>query len=142
MARRRRQVVWLGAPALIVGALAMLALWRVGAPADDPAAVVGTTGTTTASLEDVRVGEVTSARTFWIATSDDDRAFAVLDPDVDRSAGPVAIHPGARVTLIGMVRPAPPVARAMSQWRIDEGTARSLAARGTYLHVTAIRPPE
>ena len=131
-------MVRLGIPALIVAGLAMVALYRVGAPMDPPLAG-GATGTTRASLEGVHVREVTSVRTFWIGT-DGERAFVVLDPDVKRG-GTVTIEPGARVTLVGMVRPAPPVAQAMSQWRIDEATARSLAERGTYLHATEIRPP-
>jgi hypothetical protein len=156
---RRRNVVRLGVPALIVAGLAAVALWRVGAPVADPSAV-GTTGTASpvrtvpltriadllaentagrqASLERVPVREVMSLRTFWIGEGDQS-AFVVLDPDVKR--GPdVRIAPGARVTLIGLVRPAPPVDEAMRQWAIDAATARSLEERGTYLHAIEVRP--
>jgi hypothetical protein len=136
---RRRQVVRLGVPALIVAGLAVAALWRVGAPATEPAAAtVGTSGEVRpASLEGVRVLEVTSPRRFWM-TAQDERAFVVLDPDVVR-APDATIEPGARLTLVGIVRPAPAVAQAMRQWKVDEATARALQERGTYLHCTEVR---
>jgi hypothetical protein len=90
-----------------------------------------------ASLESVEVREVTSARTFWIAAGGV-QAFVVLDPDVKRTDG-AAIAPGQRLTLIGLVRPAPDAATAIRQWNINEATAKSLTERGTYLHVTEIR---
>jgi hypothetical protein len=62
----------------------------------------------------------------------------VLDPDVKRADG-VVWEPGARVTLIGLVRPSPPAAEAIRQWHIDDATADGLQQRGTYLHVTEIR---
>ncbi len=62
----------------------------------------------------------------------------MLDPDVKRAEG-AAIAEGRRVTLIGLVRPAPDTATAIRQWKIDEATAKSLTERGTYLHVTEIR---
>ena len=157
---RRRNVVRLGVPALIVAGLAAVALWRVSAPAADPA-VPGTTGTSAsptrtpqltriadllaenttgrqASLERVPVRQVMSPRTFWIGDGDES-AFVVLDPDVKR--GPdVRIVPGARVTLIGLVRPAPAPNVAMKQWAIDVATAEALEKRGTYLHAVEVRP--
>jgi hypothetical protein len=155
---RQRNVVRLGVPALIVAGLAAVALWRIGEPAADPSAA-GTTGTASptrtapltriadllaenmagrqASLENVPVREVMSPRTFWIGDGDQ-AAFVVLDPDVKK--GPeVRIAPGARVTLIGLVRPAPPPREAMKQWAIDASTAESLETRGTYLHAIEIR---
>src|SRR5688572_18047392 len=98
---RRRNVVRLGIPALIVAGLAIAGLWRDGPPANE-AAAVGTSGEVRpASLERVRIVEVTSPRTFWIA-GQDERAFVVIDPDVVR--GPdVVIEPGARVTVVGLV---------------------------------------
>jgi hypothetical protein len=145
-------------PALIVAGLAAVALWRVSAPAPDPA-VVSTSGTSSsaaapltriadllaantagrqASLERVPVREVMSPRTFWIGEGDES-AFVVLDPDVKR--GPdVRIAPGVRVTLIGLVRPAPAPSEAMKQWAIDAETADALQRRGTYLHAVEVRP--
>ena len=151
-------MVRLGIPALIVAGLAMVALWRIGVPAAD-VPPVGTTGTAEparaepltkiadllvenvagrqASLEGVRVNAVTSPRTFWIG-ADDQLAFVVLDPDVRRGAD-VQIVPGERVTLVGMVRPAPPVDQAIRQWAIDAETAASLREQGTYLHAVEIK---
>jgi hypothetical protein len=85
----------------------------------------------------VRVHAVTSPRTFWIGRADQ-LAFVVLDPDVKRSPE-AEIAPGARVTLIGIVRPAPPVEQAIGQWAVDAETARSLRDAGTYLHAVEIR---
>ena len=156
---RRRNVVRLGVPALIVAGLAAVALWRISVPLAGPAAI-GTTGTASpartapltriadllaenttgrqASLERVPVREVMSPRTFWIGDGDQS-VFVVLDPDVRR--GPdVRIAPGARVTLIGLVRPAPPPSEAMQQWAIAAATAESLEKRGTYLHAIEVRP--
>lgn len=157
---RRRAVVRLGVPALIVAGLALVALWRVGPPVRE-SDQVATTGSAApgaravpltklaelltenaigreASLEAVEVRQITSPRTFWVGAIDEEPAFAVLDPDVRRTASaPVA--PGARVTLIGLVRPAPDPNQAMKQWNIDAATARSLQERGTYVHVTEIR---
>ncbi len=156
----RRHAVRLGIPALIVAALALVALWRVGPPAIEPA-TTGTSGTAVpsavaaplttlaevvaanavgrqASLESVEVREITSARTFWIGTAGGEQAFVVLDPDVKRAEG-ADLAEGRHLTLIGLVRPAPDTATAIRQWKIDEATAKSLSEHGTYLHVTEIR---
>jgi hypothetical protein len=130
----------------------------VGAPANDPRAV-GTTGRAAApsgpltaivevlsanavgrqaSLERVAIREVTSPRTFWIGTGEES-SFVVLDPDVKRSPD-TRITRGARVTLIGLVRPAPAPAVAVRQWSIDAATADFVKQRGTYVHATEIRP--
>jgi hypothetical protein len=159
---RRRVAVRLGIPALIVALLAMVALWRIGPPPDarETAATTGTSApekpavalplTTLAealtanavgreaSLEDVEIRQVVSKRTFWIGSGAEETAFAVLDPDVKRIDAP-RMAPGARVTLIGMVRPAPDPEQSIAQWKIDSGTAKLLQERGTYVHVTEIR---
>ena len=158
---RRRVAVRLGIPALIVALLALVALWRIGPPPDERKAVA-TTGTSArekpaallplttladvltanalgrqASLEDVEVRQVVSERTFWIGSGAEETAFVVLDPDVKRADAP-RIGPGMRVTLIGMVRPAPNPTEAIAQWKIDTGTAKLLQERGTYLQVTEV----
>jgi hypothetical protein len=155
---RRQDVVRLGVPALIVAGLAVLALWRVGAPAGGRQAV-GTSGRAAppslpltqivevlasnaigrqASLERVAIHEVTSPRTFWIGTGGE-MSFVVLDPDVKRSPD-TRIARGARVTIIGLVRPAPDPAQAVRQWSIDAATAAFVRQHGTYVHATEIRP--
>lgn len=133
---RRRHVVRLGIPALLVAGLALAALWRVG-PANE-AEVVGTTGMAPrpASLERVRVLRVLSPRAMWVG-DDDHPTFVVLDPDVKRDSA-VALAAGRRVTLTGLVRPAPPEPQAMQQWGIDQADAHELSERGTYLHCTEI----
>jgi hypothetical protein len=165
---RRRVAVRLGIPALIVALLAFIALWRVGPPPQSSEAVA-TTGTETpeardarsaplttladvltanalgrqASLEHVRIKQIVTERTFWIGsgakeTATEETAFAVLDPDVKRVDAP-RIAPGVRVTLIGLVRPAPDPGQAISDWKIDAATAKTLQERGTYVHVTEVR---
>lgn len=157
--KRPRKAVRVGLPILVIGLLAFAALWRIGAPADASRSQGGrlepltrltdieaaTSVLRRASLEQVRVIGLPSARTAWIdsgsaplAAPSTERVFAVLDPDVKRAAD-VRWEIGARVTLIGLVRPSPSAAEAMRQWQIDEATAADLEKRGTYLHVTEIR---
>jgi hypothetical protein len=156
MAQRPR-VVRLGLPTLIVAALALGALWRVGAPpveqrggntAAPPATPLAPVTRIAdvlaqnavgrqASLERVDVRGLASARTFWFGTGEDTLAFAVLDPDVKRSGG-AEITPGSRVTLIGLVRPAPQADVAAREWNLDAATARRVEEGGTYVHVTEV----
>ena len=126
----RRRAVKLGIPALVVAALAVIALWRVGPP---PVSTheVGTTGAAVpdgvaapltavaemltnnavgreASLEHVTIRERVGDRYLWIGRGDERPMFAALDDDVKvDTAHPVDLKPGLRVTLIGIVRPAP-----------------------------------
>ena len=157
----RRAVVRLGIPALIVAMLAVAALWRVGRPPQPNASAVGTTGTraektltaplTTlaelisnnavgreASLEHVRIRERAGDRFYWIGSGDERPVFVVLDPDVKRTTE-TTLRPGARVTLIGIVRPVPTADEAMKQWHLPAATATLVADAGTYLYVTEIR---
>ena len=153
---RRPRAVRLAIPAAFVAALTLVALWRVSAP------VVPASGSTAArsepleplaelaevladnsigrraSLERVVVREIPSPRTLWIGTGDE-RVFAVLDPDV-KNLSAVPVQVGSRLTLIGLVRAAPPEETAIRQWALDPATAKSVREHGTYLHVTEIRP--
>jgi hypothetical protein len=151
----RPRAVRLAIPAAIVAVLALIALWRVGAPvapaADgtpsrpEPLApltqiaevVAGNAIGRRASLEGVAVREIPSPRTLWIGTGDE-RVFAVLDPVV-KNPSLVPVQVGARLTLIGLVRAAPPEETAIRQWKVDPATAASVREHGTYLHVTEIR---
>jgi hypothetical protein len=158
----RRAVVRLGVPALIVAALAVVALWRVGLPPQRKAdAAVATSGASPvkaitepvktvaellsnnavgreASLEHVTVRERVGDRFYWIGTGSERPVLAVLDPDVKRTTE-TTLRPGAQVTLIGIVRPVPDAAQAERQWHVPPATAALIADSGTYLHVTEIR---
>ena len=157
----RRAVVRLGVPALIVAVLAIVALWRVGPPPRQAATAVGTSGTAVekvltvpiktvaelvsnnavgreASLEHVRIRETAGNRFYWIGSGDERPVFIVLDPDVKRTTA-TTLRPGARVTLIGIVRPAPSAQEVEQQWHLPPATATLVADSGTYLHVTEIR---
>ena len=152
---RRPRAVRLALPATIVAILTFVALWRVTSPT-----VPATGGSSQreplapltrivevltqnsigrqASLEKVVIREVVSPRALWIG-EDDQRVFVVLDPDV-KNLSQVPIRAGERVTLIGLVRAAPPEADAIKQWALDPATAKTVRERGTYLHVTEIQP--
>jgi hypothetical protein len=155
---RRTTVVRFWIPALLVGVLALIALWRVGLPADQapgttasgegrpsaesPITIVAELLTQNAvgrraSVTNVEVRRVVTTRAFWIGAGNDKPAFVVLDPDVKRFDS-VRITPGARLDLVGLVRPAPDANRAMQQWGLDDTAAREAAGAGTYLHVTEI----
>lgn len=161
--RAPRKAVRIGVPILVVGLLAIVALWRVGLPVDGgsappagaPRAIEPLTRIAdvfaansigrTASLEQVTVREVLSPRAAWIDARavdqpgvEDEPLFAVLDPDI-RMSQDVVWRAGTRATLIGLVRPAPAPQTAVRQWSIDPATAETLATRGTYLHVTEVR---
>ena len=152
---RRPRAVRLAIPAAFVAVLTLVALWRVSGP------VAPASGTTAArpeplaplteiaevlavnsvgrraSLERAVVREIPSPRTLWIGTGDE-RIFAVLDPDV-KNVSAVPVQVGSRLTLIGLVRAAPPEETAIRQWALDPATAASARKQGTYLHVTEIR---
>jgi hypothetical protein len=49
------------------------------------------------------------------------------------------LRPGARVTLVGIVRPMPMSGQIEQQWHLPEAAAVVIAGSGTYLHVTEIR---
>lgn len=153
---RRPRAIRLGIPAFLVAILTLVALWRVGGPVEQEPGGAGSRpaplGPLTdiaellaenvvgrrASLEHVVIREVTSPRTLWIGT-DDGRVFVVLDPDV-KNLYAVPVQAGSRATLIGLVRAAPPEETAIRQWALDPATAKTVRDKGTYLHVTEIRP--
>jgi hypothetical protein len=152
---RRPRAVRLAVPATIVAILTFVALWRVTSPtvpASGGSAPVEPLAPLTqlaevlasnsvgrqASLENVLIREVVSPRALWIG-EDDHRVFIVLDPDL-KNPSSVPIRPGTRATLLGLVRAAPSEDEAIRQWALDPATAKALRNRGTYLHVTEIRP--
>jgi hypothetical protein len=152
---RRPRAVRLAVPGAFVAILTFVALWRVTSPAV-PVSGDGSTALEPlaltqiaevlaensigrrASLERVVIRDVASPRALWIG-GDEERVFVVLDPDV-KNASHVPIRAGERVTLIGLVRAAPPEDEAIRQWTLDPATAKTVRERGTYLHVTEIRP--
>src|SRR5687767_13561695 len=106
---RRRQVVRLGIPALIVAGLALIALWRIGSPPTDPQQAIATTGNLEreATVERIEVRQLTSRNTFWAGRIDQPPVFVVVDPRAARAPG-IVIEPGRAVSLVGEVRPVPP----------------------------------
>src|SRR5688572_21950102 len=137
----RPGAVRLAIPATFVAILMLVALWRVSAPVapasraeSRPQPLEPLTKLAEvlaenslgrrASLERVLVRSAPSPRTLWIE-ADDDRVFAVLDPDVRNPSG-IAVRAGTRLTLIGLVRAAPLEETAIRQWAVDPETAKSV----------------
>ena len=137
---RRRHVVRLGIPALIVAALALAALWRIGPPPANPQQAIATTGNLErqATLERIEVRQLTSRNTFWAGRIDEPPVFVVLDPRAVRTPG-VLIQPGRTVSLTGEVRPVPPAEDMQREWQIDVATASAVREVGTYVHVMEVR---
>ena len=112
--------------------------WRVTLKAEKVSAVPSELVATGANQVVIR--DVASPRTLWIG-GDEERVFVVLDPDV-QNASHVPLRAGERVTLIGLVRAAPSEGDAIKQWALDAATAKTVRERGTYLHVTEIKPAD
>ena len=156
---KRQRALRAGLPVLLVAALTFVALWRVTERTPGtrtaPAPPEGTTplppltraadvisGSAVgrrAVLENVPIVAIPSARALWISADADRQVMAVLDPDVKQSHE-ARLAAGARVTLIGLVRPAPAPDVAVRQWNVDAATARVVEQAGAYLYVTEIRP--
>jgi hypothetical protein len=133
---RRRRAVVLGVPAAIVAVLAVIALWRVGAPDERERGAAGTAGVNEAretSIQSIEVRQLTSSRTFWAGDIDEPPLFVV-------SERAVTLEPGAYVAIVGRLQPAPPIEVAERDWQVDQATARAVHERGSYLRATSIRP--
>ncbi len=136
--RTRRPSVALALPAVIAAALALVALWRIGAPTNGERGAVGTMGTgdsRPATFEQVRLRQLTSGRTFWADEPGRDRLFVVSDV-------PVQFVAGTELTISGRVEPAPDVEIARRAWEVDEATARAVREQGIYvraLRITRVR---
>ena len=130
----RRRAVVLGLPMLIVAVLALFALWRVGTPPTTEAGAAGTIGLNPdrqATLERVQVRQLTSDRTFWAGSPDDEPVFVVAE-------GPLQVEAGAEVTVVGRVEPAPSEDRARREWGVDRATALAVRERGVYVRAARI----
>lgn len=140
MSRRRQRATRLVVLGIGVAVLTFVALWRVssrfamGTPDSRSPSIARQT-----TLDGVRIREVPSRRTLLVG-GEDNPWFVVLDPDVKRS-GEVALEPGARVTLIGLVRNMPAADTVMRQWELDAEAAARAVTHSEYLYVTEIRAP-
>jgi hypothetical protein len=133
--RRRRPAVVLAVPALIVAVLAIVALMRVGGPAGQEPGAAGTMGVNEqreASLERIEVRQLTSDRTFWAGEIDQTPIFVV-------APRPIALEPGAYVSVVGRVEPAPAADVAEREWHVDRATARAVKDVGTYVSARQIK---
>jgi hypothetical protein len=133
---RRRRAVVLAVPAALVAVLAVIALMRVGGPDEREPGAAGTMGVNDsreASIDRVEVRQLTSDRTFWAGEIDEPPLFVVAQR-------PVNVQPGAYVSIVGRMQPAPSIEVAEREWRVDEATARAVHQRGSYLRATSIEP--
>jgi hypothetical protein len=132
--RRRRPAVVLGVPAIIVAVLAIIALMRIGGPREEPGATgtIGVNASREATLERIEVRQLTSDRTFWAGEIDEPPVFVVAPEKI-------TIEPGAYVSVVGRVEPAPAIDVAAREWRVDEATARAVKEIGTYVRATSVR---
>jgi hypothetical protein len=156
---RRRAVARLGVPGLIVAVLALVALWRVGAPVPSEPGAAGTTGGKggaleplthladvlaanavgrRASLENVPVRQLTSRSTFWAGEVDGKPVFVVVEKTAQLPVH--ALEPGVRVRLVGTVEPAPDSGEAARLWSVDQSTARAVKDAGVFLRATEVVP--
>ena len=134
--RGRRRAVVLGVPAALVAVLAVIALLRVGAPAEQEPGAAGTMGVNPereVSIASIEVRQLTSDRTFWAGEIDEPPVFVV-------SERPVEVEPGSRVALVGRLYPPPPVDVARREWRVDDATARAVHEQGSFLRAVTITP--
>lgn len=131
---RRRRAVVLGVPAVMAAAFTLAALWWVGSPHHGEPGAAGTIGLNAdrrAALDGVPVRQLTSRRTFWVGTLDEEPVFVVSDR-------PVTFDPGVEVNVVGRVEPAPAVEVARRDWGVDEATARAVRERGVYVRASKI----
>lgn len=132
---RSRVIVRLGIPLLIVTVLTLAALWRVArtpVATDEPATVAMASGQTI-TLAGVEVRQLTSRRTFWLGSPDEVPTFVALDREA-----PAELEPGRRVTVRGVIEPAPSVDEARERWGINAATARMVRERGLYLRAESL----
>ena len=150
MSRKRQRALKFVVLGAAVAALTFVALWRVAAPRATgvpagPAQRPDTAGGTPQPLgrpivlEAADITEIPSARTLWVRDAVGGMRFVVLDPDVKRTGEP-ALQPGARVTVVGLVRALPRPETAARQWSIDEAMLARLAGQD-YVYATEIRSP-
>ena len=137
---RRRHVVRLAIPGLLVLGLAVAALWRIGQPITDPQQAIATSGNLEreASLERIEVRQVVGRTAFWAGSIDQKPVFVVLGPETRLARG-VTIRPGRRVTVVGEVRALPSPADMARQWFLDAATVRQVEEVGSYVYAFEIR---
>jgi len=67
----------------------------------------------------VKVQSVVGDRTFWVGSSNAQRVFVVLAPNLDEGTveNKVVVKPGQTLDLAGVLKPVPSVKQAQQQWK-------------------------
>lgn len=81
-------------------------------------------------------------RTFWVGSSNAQRVFVVLAPNLDEGTveNKVVIKPGQTLDLAGVLKPVPSVKQAQQQWKgLTATEAQGLKEQIIYLQANQIR---
>ncbi|MBD2209448.1 hypothetical protein H6G27_06115 [Nostoc linckia FACHB-104] len=90
----------------------------------------------------VNVQSVVGDRTFWVGSSNTQRVFVVLAPNLDAGTAEnkVVVKPGQTIDLAGLLKPVPSVKQAQQQWKgLTATEAQGLRNQVIYLEANQIR---
>ncbi|WP_190573186.1 hypothetical protein [Nostoc parmelioides] len=90
----------------------------------------------------VKVQSVVGDRTFWVGSSNAQRVFVVLAPNLDEGTveNKVVVKPGQTLDLAGVLKPVPSVKQAQQQWKgLSATEAQGLKEQIIYLQASQIR---
>jgi hypothetical protein len=90
----------------------------------------------------VKVQSVVGDRTFWVGSSNAQRVFVVLAPNLDEGTveNKVVVKPGQTLDLAGVLKPVPSVKQAQQQWKgLTATEAQGLKEQIIYLQANQIR---
>jgi hypothetical protein len=89
----------------------------------------------------VKVQSVVGDRTFWVGSSNAQRVFVVLSPNLDEGTAEkkVVVKPGQTLDLAGVLKPVPNVKQAQQQWKgLTAAEAQGLKEQIIYLQANQI----
>jgi hypothetical protein len=89
----------------------------------------------------VNVQSVVGDRTFWVGSSNTQRVFVVLAPNLDAGTAEkkVVVKPGQTLDLAGVLKPVPSVKQAQQQWKgLTATEAQGLKNQVIYLEANQI----
>ncbi|MCC5637876.1 hypothetical protein LC593_18945 [Nostoc sp. CHAB 5844] len=93
-------------------------------------------------FQNVNVQSVVGDRTFWVGSSNNQRVFVVLAPNLDAGTAEnkVVVKQGQKLDLAGVLKPVPSVKQAQQQWQgLTAAEAQGLKEQIIYLEANQIR---
>jgi hypothetical protein len=93
-------------------------------------------------FSNVKVQSVVGDRTFWVGSSNTQRVFVVLAPNLDAGSveNKVVVKPGQTLDLAGALKAVPNVKQAQQQWKgLTAAEAKGLQDQIVYLEANQIR---